>query len=150
MARTLNGTLVQIDQARKNGLVHAFVSDIQSLAIPETLPDSLRSGFDAVFSNAALHWCKRDPKGVIEGVKSVLKPGGRFVAEMGGFLNCIGEFAIRQGTPPVVYKSGRVGVRIALHEALTRRGLNAKERDPWFFPSAEEYRNVSSCPSTSN
>ena len=47
--------------------------------------------FDAVFSNATLHWCKRDPAAVIKAAKSVLKDGGRFVGEMGGLHNCIGE-----------------------------------------------------------
>lgn len=35
--------------------------------------------FDAVFSNAALHWM-RDPDAVIAGVRRALRPGGRFVA----------------------------------------------------------------------
>ena len=39
--------------------------------------------FDAVFSNAALHWMRR-PDAVIAGVWRALRPGGRFVAEMGG------------------------------------------------------------------
>src|SRR4029077_111881 len=39
--------------------------------------------FDAVFSNAVLHWI-REPERVIAGVKKALKPGGRFVAEFGG------------------------------------------------------------------
>ena len=39
--------------------------------------------FDAVFSNAALHWMKQ-PEAVINGVWQALKPGGRFVAEFGG------------------------------------------------------------------
>ncbi|THH28031.1 hypothetical protein EUX98_g6158 [Antrodiella citrinella] len=112
-----------ISQTRKNGLTHAFVSDIQALQFPEEFPSDLRGGFDAVFSNAALHWCNRDPKGVVEGVKTVLKPGGRFIAEMGGFMNC-------------------VGVRIAMHAALNRRGYNAQERDPWFFPSVVAYQSI--------
>ena len=37
---------------------------------------------DAVFSNAALHWMKKDPKRVIEGVHRVLKSGGRFAGEV--------------------------------------------------------------------
>ena len=41
------------------------------------------SEFDAVFSNAALHWM-RDQDAVLAGVRSALKPRGRFVAEMGG------------------------------------------------------------------
>jgi SAM-dependent methyltransferase len=40
--------------------------------------------FDAVFSNAALHWMKADPDAVVAGVARALRPGGRFVAEMGG------------------------------------------------------------------
>jgi len=48
--------------------------------------------FDAVFSNAAMHWCKANPVGVLMSARKVLKPGGRFVAEMGGFTNCIGEY----------------------------------------------------------
>jgi trans-aconitate methyltransferase len=39
--------------------------------------------FDAVFSNAALHWMK-PPDAVGESLASALKPGGRLVAEMGG------------------------------------------------------------------
>jgi trans-aconitate methyltransferase len=46
--------------------------------------------YDAVFSNAVLHWCKRDPGGVLEGIKDLLKPGGRIAIEMGGHMNMIG------------------------------------------------------------
>jgi trans-aconitate methyltransferase len=46
--------------------------------------------YDAVFSNAVLHWCKRDPGGVLEGIKELLKPGGRMAIEMGGHMNMIG------------------------------------------------------------
>jgi trans-aconitate methyltransferase len=42
--------------------------------------------FDAVFSNAALHWMD-DQHAVLENVRRALKPGGRFVAEMGGHGN---------------------------------------------------------------
>src|SRR5262249_48898926 len=42
--------------------------------------------FDAVFSNAALHWM-RPPEAVLAGIRRALKPGGRFVAEMGGHNN---------------------------------------------------------------
>lgn len=46
-----------------------------------------KSQFGAVFSNAALHWMKEDPSAVVGEVKTMLGPGGRFVAEMGGHLN---------------------------------------------------------------
>jgi SAM-dependent methyltransferase len=81
---------MQIEKARMNGLEHAFVSDIQDLQLPERFSKSSFK-FDAVFSNAALHWCKRNPAGVLESVKRVLKQGGRFVGEMGGFMCCIGK-----------------------------------------------------------
>ena len=77
--------------------------------------------FDAVFSNAALHWMKRDPDAVLAGVHRGLKPGGRFVAEMGG----AGNVAV---------------IRAAVHEALGQRGLDACAADPWYFPTGEAYR----------
>ncbi len=76
--------------------------------------------FDAVFSNAALHWMRR-PDAVIVGVRRALKPGGRFVAEMGG-AGCV------------------AAIRRALAHALGARGIDAAAYDPWFFPTAEEYR----------
>ncbi|GAA5989873.1 hypothetical protein JCM5350_006596 [Sporobolomyces pararoseus] len=78
---------------------------------------------DAVFSNAALHWMKKDPKRVIEGVHRVLKSGGRFAGEMGGFLNMI-------------------GVRQALHAVLKQKGYDPASVDPWFFPSPGHYRQL--------
>lgn len=78
--------------------------------------------FDAVFSNAALHWI-RTPRAVINGVKRVLRPGGRFVGEFGGHGNI--------ATP-----------RLAMHSVLLRRGVDPLEMDPWYFPTAEEYRSL--------
>ena len=49
--------------------------------------------FDAVFSNAALHWMK-PPDAVAESISLALKPGGRFVAEMGGKGNTASILAI--------------------------------------------------------
>lgn len=77
--------------------------------------------FDAVFSNAALHWMKRDPDAVLAGVARALKPGGRFVAEMGGAGNI-------------------AAIRGELHEVLARRGFDAAAADPWFFPTVADYR----------
>lgn len=42
--------------------------------------------FDAVFSNAALHWMP-DQRAVADGAFRALKPGGRYVGECGGFGN---------------------------------------------------------------
>jgi SAM-dependent methyltransferase len=76
--------------------------------------------FDAVFSNAALHWM-RPPEAVLAGVHRALKPGGRFVAEMGGHNNT-------------------AAILVALGAVLGRRGLDAQRLSPWYFPSAEAYR----------
>ncbi len=76
--------------------------------------------FDAVFSNAALHWM-RAPDAVIDGVWRVLKPGGRFVAECGG--------------------AGNVAqVLDALLAVLARRGIDGRTTIPWYFPTVDEYR----------
>jgi len=80
-----------IEQASMNGLPHCFISDVQALEFPADFEHQGRAQYDAVFTNAALHWCKRDPAGVIQSASRVLKKGGRFVGEMGGFTNCIGE-----------------------------------------------------------
>jgi len=76
--------------------------------------------FDAVFSNAALHWM-RPPKAVLAGVRRSLKPRGRFVGEMGGHNN----------TAAIV---------VALSAVLGRRGLDAHQLSPWYFPSAAAYQ----------
>src|SRR6266849_6903004 len=76
--------------------------------------------FDAVFSNAALHWM-RPPEAVLSGVHRALKPGGRFVAEMGGHNNT-------------------AAILVAISAVLARRGLDAVRLSPWYFPSANAYR----------
>ena len=76
--------------------------------------------FDAVFSNAALHWMRR-PDAVIAGMACALKPGGRLVAEFGGGDNV-------------------ATVKAALIDGLDRRGLDGTSFDPWYFPDDAEYR----------
>ena len=73
----------------------AYVQDIQVFDNQFTYELLEKYGkFDKVFSNAVLHWCKLDPAGVIRNVKKVLKPGGIFAAELGGWGNCTGEMNI--------------------------------------------------------
>lgn len=77
--------------------------------------------FDAVFSNAALHWMK-DPDAVIRGVARALKLRGRFVAEMGGH-GCV------------------AAITLALVVAIERHGIaNVASRIPWYFPTVDDYR----------
>ena len=77
------------------------------------------AGFDAVFSNAALHWM-RDHDAVLAGVRRALKPGGRFVAEMGGLGNI-------------------AAIRVALLAVLGQWGLEDKETDCNYFPTPASY-----------
>ncbi|KAJ7242864.1 cyclopropane-fatty-acyl-phospholipid synthase [Mycena haematopus] len=118
-------TLVIEKFAKEAGLAYAYVSDIQNLDIPMAEFNNTDPAFkfDAAFSNATFHWCKRDPAGVLESARKILKPGGRLVVEMGGAMNCI-------------------GVRSALHRALKSRGYDPVSLDPWFFPSVEEYTKL--------
>jgi trans-aconitate methyltransferase len=76
--------------------------------------------FDAVFSNAALHWMT-DHDAVLRGVYRALKPGGRFVAECGGQGNI-------------------AAIRVALLAVLTRLGLPAERIENNHFFSSAEYR----------
>jgi trans-aconitate methyltransferase len=96
--------------ARARGL-DARVMPGQSLAFD--------AEFDAVFSNAALHWM-RPAETVLAGVRRALKPGGRFVAEMGGHNNT-------------------AAIMVAVSAVLARRGLDAHRLSPWWFPSAAAY-----------
>lgn len=76
--------------------------------------------FDAVFSNAALHWINEAGE-VIRCVEKVLRPAGRFVAEFGGKGNV-------QKLVDAFYRS---------FEAL---GIHpAQNPNPWYFPSISEY-----------
>ena len=100
----------QIRGAREIGL-DAHVMDGEQLTFEHE--------FDAVFSNAALHWM-RHPDDVIAGVKRALRPHGRFVAEMGGH-RCVEK------------------IRTALVDALNRRGLDGEGAVPWYFPTVEDY-----------
>jgi trans-aconitate methyltransferase len=76
--------------------------------------------FDAVFSNAALHWMLQ-PDEVLRRIHRSLRPGGRFVAEFGGEGNL-------------------AQVLSGLYLVLKRHGHDPDAIQPWYFPSAEEYR----------
>ena len=101
----------QVGAARARGL-DVRLMDAQALAFC--------AEFDAVLSNAALHWIP-DQDAVISGVSRALAPGGRFVVEMGGAGNCAAVVA-------------------GLGAALARRGIDGAALDPWYFPSAAAYR----------
>jgi trans-aconitate methyltransferase len=78
--------------------------------------------FDAAMSNAVLHWIK-NPQPTAARVFAALKPGGRFVAEFGGFGNI-------------------AAIRAALHEAIGGAGFDPMAIDPWYYPTPDEYSAV--------
>jgi trans-aconitate methyltransferase len=106
----VDGSPEQVAAARARGL-DARVMDGQKL--------EFESEFDAVFSNAALHWMKR-AEDVITGVWRALSPGGRFVAECGGH-GCVAT------------------ITRALFRALEQRRINTAGIHPWYFPTPEDY-----------
>ncbi len=74
--------------------------------------------FDAIFSHAVLHWVKRAEEAA-RGIARALKPGGRFVAEFGGWRNC-------------------AALEAAFAQALEEIAARAYQ-SPWFFPRLSDY-----------
>lgn len=78
--------------------------------------------FDAVFSNAALHWMPR-AHDVVRGVERALVPGGRFVAEFGG-AGCVAT------------------VVQAVADILADWQIDAAPYLSWYFPSPGRYAGL--------
>jgi len=98
--RGVDASPQMVEASRARG-VEAQVGAAESLPFEDRV-------FDAVFSNAALHWV-RGQDAMMGEVNRVLKPGGRFVAEMGGHGNV-------------------AAIRVAFMAVLNRHGL--AEREP--------------------
>jgi trans-aconitate methyltransferase len=81
---------------------------------------SFNREFDAVFSNAAMHWMN-DHDAVLDGVYRALKPGGRFIAEFGGHGNI-------------------AAIRVALLAVLSARGIPKERIENNRFFSHMDYR----------
>jgi trans-aconitate methyltransferase len=108
----LDNSANMIGQARQNYPGLAFVlGDVTNFRFDEP--------FDAVFSNAALHWVK-EAGAAAESISLALKPGGRFVAEFGG-------------------KGNTGSILNALRVAL---GPESDARCPWYYPSIGEYSSL--------
>ncbi|HEY0084399.1 MAG TPA: class I SAM-dependent methyltransferase, partial [Allosphingosinicella sp.] len=106
----LDASQEMVEAARSRG-VDAFVADAQALDLQG---QAARFGqFDAAFSNAALHWML-DPDAVAAGVFGLLKPGGRFVGEMGGEGNI-------------------AALRAGIRAELTERGYAVPAEDPQWY-----------------
>lgn len=79
---------------------------------------------DGVFSNATLHWVPPDDaEPAARAIHSALRPGGRFVAELGG-----------EGNVATISE--------AVEASLRDNGHDPTGRNPWYFPSLGEYATV--------
>ncbi|HWB09634.1 MAG TPA: methyltransferase domain-containing protein [Pirellulales bacterium] len=112
----IDASSAMVEQARRNFPGVSFeVADARGFR-----PDR---PFDAVFSNAALHWI-RPPGAAVETIACALKAGGRFVAEFGGRGN------VRQ-------------IVTALEAAIGGHfGRVVEDLNPWYFPSIAEYASL--------
>lgn len=78
--------------------------------------------FDAVFTNAALHWVGA-PAVVTAGVARALRPGGRYVGEFGGHGNI-------------------AAIRVALRAVLKAHNYRVEPDETSYYPTAEAFRAV--------
>ncbi|MEM9221479.1 MAG: methyltransferase domain-containing protein [Pseudomonadota bacterium] len=83
---------------------------------------SFHEEFDAVFSNAALHWMT-NARDVIDGVARALKRGGRFVGEFGGHGNV-------------------AAIVTAMRAVAHKHGIDEGHAFPWFFPTTTQYADM--------
>jgi trans-aconitate methyltransferase len=93
--------------------IDAIAGNAENLPFPD-------ADFNAVFSNAALHWV-RNHEAMLAEVRRVLRPGGRFVAEMGGHGNI-------------------AAVQVAFMAVLARHGYADAEDGVNYYPTPESYR----------
>lgn len=106
-------SVAMVEAARLRG-IQAQLADARRL--------TFEAEFDAVFSNAVLHWVK-EAAAAVEGVARALRPGGRFVGEFGG-----------EGNVKLVCA--------ALRDAMSRRGVELDATCGWYFPNPAEYSAV--------
>ncbi len=107
----LDASPEMVAAARKKGL-HADHGNAEKLPYPDHT-------FDAVFSNAALHWI-RGQDDMLSEVRRVLRPGGRFVAEMGGHGNI-------------------AAIRVAFAAVLTHHGFASRGERGNYYPTQQAY-----------
>ena len=102
-----------IEQCQAKG-IEAHVGSATNLPYEEA--------FDAVFSNAMLHWVK-DAGTAVQNIAKSLKSGGRFVCEFGGEGNAF-------------------HLVNAMQEVFAKHPEFGEFNNPWYFPSVEEYTKL--------
>ena len=101
-------------EACKSRGVEAYVGSVTDL--------SYDNEFDAVFSNAMLHWVQ-DAKSAVQNIAKSLKSDGRFVCEFGG-----------EGNALILIT--------AMQEVFDRYDDFGDFHNPWYFPNVKEYRTL--------
>ncbi len=110
----IDSSTAMIEQARSlyPGITF-LVADARTFSFP--------NHFDAIFSNAALHWVP-EAEPVVEHITQSLKPGGRLIVEMGA-------------------KGNVLMITTALQEAIWEIA-HVKVDTGWYFPSVSEYTTL--------
>ena len=108
----IDASAAMVEAAKAQG-IDAHVIDAHDL--------EFENEFDAAFSNAALHWMTQHPPTVVQNIYRALKPGGKFVGEMGG-------------------KGNIATIQRCLRNILAKYDLELGDIAPKFFPSDEDYR----------
>ncbi|HUY95825.1 MAG TPA: class I SAM-dependent methyltransferase, partial [Terracidiphilus sp.] len=108
----VDASLSMVEAARARGIA-ADHAQAEQLPYPD-------GAFDAVFSNAALHWV-RGQDAMLAEVRRVLRPGARFVAEMGGHGNI-------------------AAIRVAFLAVLARHCRSEAEDGVNYYPTPDAYR----------
>lgn len=108
----VDASSAMVEAARSRG-ISADHAQAEQLPYPD-------AAFDAVFSNAALHWV-RGQDAMLSEAHRVLKAGGRFVAEMGGHGNI-------------------AAIRVAFIAVLARYGHSEAEDGVNYYPAPAAYR----------
>ncbi|MGA2907798.1 MAG: class I SAM-dependent methyltransferase [Terracidiphilus sp.] len=107
----IDSSPAMVTAARTRG-IKADLGPAEKLPYPDQM-------FEAVFSNAALHWVRGQDE-TLSQVRRVLRPGGRFVAEMGGHGNI-------------------AAIRVAFAAVLARHGFASLGERGNYYPTSDSY-----------
>jgi trans-aconitate methyltransferase len=119
----IGGDVIGVDKSHK--MITQALSKYPDIKffVRDVIDLGYHAEFDAVFSNATLHWVKQ-PKEALNCIYQSLKPGGRFVAEFGGKGN------VQIITTEIIEQIMQAGMEYEM------------EQFPWFYPSIGEYTTL--------